>query len=233
MRYISFSMFLQTKGRLKPNMNQQEHNASTNYTQSDSVLLKVAIFALILIGLYVLYTTALPRLVVTEESYGEYYWPRARLLFPHVIFGLLATLIGPFQFVRKIRNKHLKLHRRMGQIYLICVLIAAGFAIYLALSSAVTRMYTIGLCVVASLWIISALRAYHLVRNRRIKRHKQWMARNYVITLFFITFMFIFDLLEALGVGTHDGNLTILAWMAWIVPLAVTEVVLRTRQGNH
>jgi len=188
---------------------------------------KIGIVVLVLIGLYVVYTTALPRLIVNEESYGDYFWPRVNWLFPHVVFGLLATLIGPFQFVRQLRNKHLRLHRRMGQTYLVCVLFAAGFAIYLALSSAVTQAYTVGMCTAASLWIISAARAYHLAKHRKIHRHKQWMTRNYVITLFFITFMFFFKILEALNIGTSEGNLTVLAWVAWSMPLVVAEAVMR------
>jgi len=214
-------------------MHETVHNYSNNHDHPVSRAAKIGIVVLVLIGLYVLYTTALPRLIANEESYGEYFWPRANWLFPHVVFGLLATLIGPFQFIRHLRNKHLRLHRRMGQTYLVSVLFASGFAIYLALSSAVSQMYTVGMCVAAGLWILTAVRAYQLVRARRIKRHKQWMARNYVITLFFITFMFILDLLEVLGIGTRAGNLTMLAWIAWVVPLGVTEIVLYRNKLKH
>ncbi len=44
--------------------------------------------------------------VVTEESYGPYFWPRAGYLLLHIIGGLVAILIGPFQFWSKIRTNY-------------------------------------------------------------------------------------------------------------------------------
>src|SRR5688572_24175729 len=43
--------------------------------------------------------TRVPRyLILTEQSYGPYFWPRSSWVLPHVLGGLLAILIGPLQF---------------------------------------------------------------------------------------------------------------------------------------
>ena len=111
------------------------------------------------------------------------------------------------------------------------VLLAAPCAIYLALTSDVSTMYTAGLIVVASLWIASGARAYWLIRRRRIAEHREWVIRNYVITFFFITFFFIFDVTQALGIGTFEGVASVGAWACWLIPLAVAEFVLRNRRA--
>src|SRR6478735_10279593 len=51
--------------------------------------------------------------------------------YTHIIFGGLALLIGWTQFATSFRNKNLKLHRRMGQIYLIAVLLSSTAGIYI------------------------------------------------------------------------------------------------------
>lgn len=189
--------------------------------------LKFLYAPLIPIGLYFLVVYAFPRLLVTEAGYGEYYWPRRTWLFTHVFFGLAATLLGPLQFVQRIRDWHLGLHRNLGRVYLISVLVSPGCAIYLALTSAVTSMYTLGLVVVASLWIASGIRAYWLIRKRQVAQHRAWMVRNYVITFFFITYSFFTDILFALNIGTVAGVATAGVWICWVVPLSVTEYALR------
>src|SRR5467141_293130 len=60
-----------------------------------------------------------PRYFVwSAASYGADYWPRAEFLFPHVLGGLVALVIGPFQFWAQIRNGYPKVHRMGGRIYL-------------------------------------------------------------------------------------------------------------------
>ena len=56
------------------------------------------------------------------------------------------------------------------------------------------------------------------------------MIRNYVITFFFITFFFIFDVTQALGIGTFEGVASVGAWACWLIPLTVAEFVLRKRR---
>src|SRR5579863_778797 len=45
------------------------------------------------------------------------------LLIPHTLCGTFALLAGPLQFSSRFRQRHLKLHRVVGRIYLISVVI--------------------------------------------------------------------------------------------------------------
>lgn len=85
--------------------------------------------------LYFLTTKAFPKLIVTEAVYGNYYWPKAPWLFIHVVSSILATIIGPVQFVASIRTNYLNAHRISGKIYMGCILFASITAVYLAINS--------------------------------------------------------------------------------------------------
>ena len=47
------------------------------------------------------------------------------LLIPHALCGTLALLAGPLQFSSRFRQGHLKLHRVVGRLYFISVIIGA------------------------------------------------------------------------------------------------------------
>ena len=53
-------------------------------------------------------------------------------LFVHIFSGGLALILGPFQFLSKLRNRKPTLHRWMGRIYLISILLGGLSAFLIA-----------------------------------------------------------------------------------------------------
>ena len=51
--------------------------------------------------------------------------------YTHVIFGVIALITGPWQFISSFRNRYLVFHRNLGKIYVLACLLAgiAGFGI--------------------------------------------------------------------------------------------------------
>lgn len=196
-------------------------------TTGTSPLLRLFYLALVPIGLYFLVAHAFPRLSVTEAGYGDYYWHRRHWLLAHVVFGLVATLLGPLQFMSAIRRAQPALHRWTGRIYLASVALSAGAALYLASTSAVTTAYTAGLLTVASLWLVTGWLAYDRARHGRFADHRRWMIRNYTITFFFILFFAFYDALLLAEVAGWETVASVGVWICWILPLTAVEVWLR------
>lgn len=192
---------------------------------------------LVPIGAYFLLQHALPRLGMTEASYTEYYWPRRFWLFSHTVAGLLATLLGPVQFIRGLRARHPALHRLTGRVYLTSVLIGAICALALAATVTIgetypwaSRSYQAGLVLGAGLWLLTAAIAFTAIRRRQVARHRAWMLRNYTVTFFFITFFAALDLAQYAG---WDGVMAFtgpLVFVCLLLPLAITELTLRSGQ---
>jgi uncharacterized membrane protein YozB (DUF420 family) len=112
------------------------------------------------------------------------------------------------------------------------VLLAALTAFYLAFTSAITLAYTIGLVIGAAVWIATGFMAYRMIRQGNVEPHRQWMVRNYVVTFFFIIFFAIFDLLTFLKIGSFEQLASILPLACLLIPLAVTEIILRKWNKN-
>lgn len=170
----------------------------------------------------------LPYFSLDKLSYGRFWnykWP---LIF-HISCGLIAMIIGPFQFWTSFRAKYIKTHRMLGRIYLIAILIGTISATNLAWTSGykISFSWAFGLQGLAFAWISTALMAYISIMKRRIAQHKEWMIRSYVVTLGFFFFRILnnSDFVKSLVPEFTERGVTII-WFCWAIPLLITEIVL-------
>jgi uncharacterized membrane protein len=184
----------------------------------------------LLVGGYFVARNVPHYLIYTEESYGPYYWPRAAYLLPHVLGGLVAIVIGPFQFWPRIRNNYRKAHRVSGRIYLLAILVGGLGGMVMAVTIPEGLAYASGLFFLSVAWFLTAGMAFIAIRRRKIEQHKEWMIRSYVVTFGFVTFRVVDDIIHYLGYAELPDHNGMLAWGCWAVPLLVTEAVL---QGKH
>jgi len=113
------------------------------------------------------------------------FWDERYILVPHIVFGLIALLAGPFQFSSRFRQRNLALHRLLGKVYVVSVLIAAPLGFILTLIRPPLLEFAVG--VQASLWFLTTIVAFVTARNRQINHHRQWMVRSYAVTFFFVS----------------------------------------------
>jgi uncharacterized membrane protein len=104
-------------------------------------------------------------------------------LIPHTLAGIFALLIGPINFSSRLRQRHLKLHRVLGRIYVISVFIGAATGVVLANG----RPGFPGTCGQAAAWVVCTTAAFITARNRHIVQHRQWMIRSYAVTFTFVS----------------------------------------------
>ena len=105
------------------------------------------------------------------------------LLIPHTLAGIFALAIGPIIFSSRIRERHFKLHRVLGRIYVVSVFVGAATGIALASG----RPGLPGTTMQAAAWMVCTTAALITARNRQIIQHRQWMARSYAVTFTFVS----------------------------------------------
>jgi uncharacterized membrane protein len=173
-----------------------------------------------LVGISVIFSTEIPILRDKTGLNHDYLLKliHDRLLFlPHAICGVTATLIGPLQFSTRLRRTHLALHRILGRIYFIAILIAAVCSLILTQGSGLE----IGTYFQAGSWILCTLMAFLLVRNHNIAQHRQWMIRSYAVTFTFISLRGLDFIPSYLTMSQHALTLVIIvvtAVSAYILP---------------
>lgn len=189
---------------------------------------------LLLVALYFVINRALPYFFnFNIEQFQDYYWPNKWWLVGHLLGGALALIIGPLQFSSKFRNRFLKVHRNLGKVYIIGIIIASLCAVYMSFYVApqVNVSWSISLFVMALVWLVCVLMAYRAVRLRRIPQHQDWMLRSYIITLGFVLFRILNEssfVRELMPTFEERGAACI--WFSWVVPLFIAEVVIQWKK---
>jgi uncharacterized membrane protein len=91
-------------------------------------------------------------------------------LLPH-LFGILAMLLGVFQFSNRLRARYLTTHRTLGYVYVVSVFIAAPLAVPL------TMRYGPSLVAASSLqsfvWMVTTASSLYCVRHRNVTQHRR------------------------------------------------------------
>ena len=188
-----------------------------------TIVLRVIFFLTGVATVYFLFTRAFPYLNYSTSE-GRY-WTDSILIFTHVVFGIAATVLGPFQFISAIRKKNVKVHRLMGKIYLISTLIAALVSWMIIVPKHDANLaYQTGLFFLGFAWISTGSMAYLAIRKGKVDIHREWMVRSYVVTLAFVSFRLIADILRSYNFENVESTM---AWMCWALPLFVTEIVLQ------
>jgi uncharacterized membrane protein len=166
---------------------------------------------------------------------APYLYNHHRMLFlTHVACGIVALVLGLFQFIGSLRASRPQLHRMMGRIYIVCVL--AGGATGVPLSFLMFKPMPVGihalfypmqagLLSLSIVWPITALIAFRRVLQRRFTDHRAWMMRCYSLTfaaptsrtLGPVLFLLTGDLVLALNI----------TFVSWPLNLLVAEWLVR------
>lgn len=166
-------------------------------------------------------------------SYTQYYWPRRAALIPHLSGGALAISVGLVQIWLGLTHRVSALHRMLGKVYAVAVLIGSLGGFYLALTIPGHLPYSAGLFMLCVAWVLTTSMALYAVRTRRIEQHREWMLRSYTVTFAFVTYRLASTWLSRWIHVPEDpvaDNLdTLLAWACWAVPLLFAEPLIQLR----
>ncbi len=107
------------------------------------------------------------------------------MTFVHMLPGLLFLLLGPLQFMPRIRARHLRFHRRSGRVYIITSYIVGISALCMPFilspiggvnEAAASTLFGI-------FFLIAISKAWRHILKKRIALHREWMIRAYAIGL--------------------------------------------------
>ena len=161
------------------------------------------------------------------------YWPKRVWLLMHITGGMVALLIGPFQFSQRLRQRHLKVHRIMGRTYLIAICCASSAAMYLAVTTSFGWAWGLALASLAIAWITTSGMAFYAIMQRQIQIHREWMVRSYVVTFGFVTFRVLNDYGPTSRLLPAGDRVITWAWAAWALPLLAAAVIMEVRKMHR
>jgi len=190
----------------------------------------MTILSLVTIAFVVRYLAFNPDTYFPEQR--QVYQQREFILGVHVLSGMLALLVGPFQFVRKIRHRFLPVHRSLGVVYIAsCTgLGLSGLALATTSFGGWSTSLAFGLLGLSMLF--TTWTALRMVLAGRIGDHRRWMIRSF--SLIFAGVMLrvlspIYGLLSGVGLVSFsfETAYTWIAWLCWVPNLLIAMWITR------
>jgi uncharacterized membrane protein len=140
----------------------------------------------------------------------------------HLIGGGLALALGAFQLNAALRRGRIQLHRIIGRVYVVCVLIGGISGLRLAIASQGGMIAHVGFGALACVWLLTTIRGFLLIRAGSDIDHRASMIRSYSLTFAAVTLRIYLPLSLAVGFP-FDVAYPAIAWLCWVPNIIVAE----------
>lgn len=146
----------------------------------------------------------------------------------HILLGGLALFVGWAQFSKKLRNANIKMHRNVGKVYIVSVMISGICGVYIAFNATGGLVASLGFICLGLIWLFTTIKAYIAVRNKDISLHKGFMIYSYAACFAAVTLRIW---LPILNIIFEDFTIAyrIVAWLCWVPNLIFAFFWVRKR----
>ncbi|WPP49371.1 DUF2306 domain-containing protein [Catalinimonas niigatensis] len=165
-----------------------------------------------------------------QELQASLFWNLC--FFAHVGLGGIALLSGWSQFFKSIRNKYLKLHRGLGTVYGLAVLLSGLSSLYIAYYTAGGIVAILGFEALGILWLFTTLKAYQAIKAKKLDAHENWMIRSYALTFAAVTLRLWLPFFMGIFHMPFVDAYRIIAWLCWVPNLMVAELIIRKQYAK-
>ncbi len=179
---------------------------------------------------YIPYNTDVGFLRIKQQYIGIDHWRTA--FFIHVYASMWVLFAGFTQFSKKIQRNQPKLHRTLGYIYVIDVLLITGPAGLIMGFYANGGLWSrIAFVLLAVLWIFFTAMALVKAKQKNFKAHRNYMIRSYALTLSAITLRaWKYAITNTVTLPPMDVY-RVVAWVGWVGNLIFAEwLIYRHKQ---
>ncbi len=156
---------------------------------------------------------------------------RPLALYAHLICGPTALALLPFQFSTKIRAKWPVVHRWLGRIYGVAILVGGLTGIVIGAQTTEGPVAATGLIILAIFWLGITGYAVWLAITRQIAAHRRWMIRSAALTLAGVTLR----LYLPIGIMTVGFEIAYpwICWLCWVPNIIFAEALLRSEKRKR
>jgi hypothetical protein len=181
---------------------------------------------------YVTFNTDVSFLQIKQDYIDNKAWLTA--FYIHVFSSLFALLAGFTQFSSTIRLRYQSIHRWMGRMYIINILLITGPAgllmSFYANGGVTSRLAFLSLSI---LWWYFTYQAWRAVVVKDFSKHRAYMLRSFALTLSAITLrVWKMSIANTLALPPMDIY-RIVAWLGFVPNIIVIEYYLYRERRKH
>jgi uncharacterized membrane protein len=159
-------------------------------------------------------------------DFGIRYVEHRALALWHIVPGLVFLTAAPLQFVRRIRQRHIRLHRRLGWLLAGSAGVSGTFALianvqFPAYGGVTTQTATVFFGLI---FLFSLARAVRAIRRREVERHREWMIRTFALATGVATIRVCQGLFMALSDYRFVDVFGVSFWLGFGINLIAAEI---------
>ncbi len=162
----------------------------------------------------------------TADALGVRYIEHPWVSIFHIVPGVLFLTFAPLQFVARIRQRRISIHRGMGRVLATC----AAFSVLLALVANFVFPAFGGISTQSAVVFLSVLLVFSLfmairhILRKKVRQHREWMIRTFAAAMSVATQRVFLILLESLIGLSVEEAFGAAFWLGIGVNLVVAEV---------
>ncbi|GLU51317.1 DUF2306 domain-containing protein [Dyadobacter frigoris] len=182
----------------------------------------------ILVGLYPVIYFLIDRkfgLLASKSNDLLVSFPWNVAFYTHIILAGIALFIGWVQFSSQLRGRNIFLHRAMGKIYVIAVLVSSVASVYIGFFATGGILNSTGFISLGIIWFSTTLLAYVSIRKGQIAKHQRLMIFSYAACFAGVTLRIELPLLQIFT--DASTAYAIVAWLCWIPNLIVAYLIAK------
>jgi len=162
--------------------------------------------------------------VEPSDPYALFFVQQRLITFAHILPGLLFMVLGPLQFVKRIRARHIGFHRWSGRVLLISVALIGFSALKMGTRAFGGPNETAATYFFASIFLFAFAKALFHIRRREIAAHREWMIRGFSIGLGIVTIRPVVGMFIAFSNMNQEEILGIAFWIGFSLHLLAAEI---------
>ena len=150
---------------------------------------------------------------------------RPLAFYAHVILAPVALALVPFQLWQGLRIRRPVVHRVIGRVYGVAVMLSGAGGLWLAITTQSGAVAAWGFGLLAVFWLATTGWGIGLaMRGDRIG-HQRWMTRSIALTLSAVTLRIYLGLIFGFGLDFAPAYSAI-AFLCWVPNLIIAELIL-------
>ncbi len=165
----------------------------------------------------------------SQELLASVFWNVS--FYTHISLGGIALLVGWSQFSKKFRKKNIRLHRIIGKIYVVSVLVSALFGIYIGFFATGGIIPAVGFITLGIIWFYTTLKAFLEIKEGRVWEHEKMMIYSYAACFAAVTLRLEMPLLVMIFKDFIIAY-QVVAWLCWIPNLMVAYFMILKKSKN-
>jgi hypothetical protein len=161
---------------------------------------------------------------------ANYFWGAySAAFYAHIVAGPVTLVLGLLLISDAFRRRFARWHRRLGRVQgSLVLLLVAPSGLWMATRAEAGAIAGLGFGTLAIATLFCTAMGWRTAIARRFAEHRRWMWRGYLLLCSAVVIRMIGGLATVIGFYATWLD-PAAAWVSWLLPLAVFELLVSTK----